>query len=139
MKQLLFILSFLSLSLVVKAQPNSFINASDCDLQFRQVCFDIGASPTCTVVSLGTTWTSAPAMGAPVTLPTNTCVAPYERGWQVRYAPSTGCTGSTTIKSVPVYCSSYPAFNPLPYCSCNFDPNHPPVVQTDGDRVMVTR
>lgn len=109
------------LALITFAASAQFHNATNCELRIRTVCID---ENSCTVVSTGS-WVSVPAMST-ITPPGVAGCGTNTAGWEVSYAPSSGCTGSTifTTNGGTMCPHGMPAWPPgasglLPACACN--------------------
>jgi hypothetical protein len=134
MKQIIFLLSLLSMCITTHAQGN-FINNTTCPLEYQIVCFNVSGAPTtCTPTPSGV-WIPVGASSSKP-LPTTPCTAPSEPGYIVRYAPSTGCSATNvTIKHDMAICNSYPPNSLLPPCpTCNS--GNPIVVFANGNNVF---
>ena len=123
MKHLLLVAFATILSLGTFAQSNTFDNQSPCPLQIRAICID---ETTCThTVSSG--WINLPAYtNTSITSILGVCTTPLVQGFEVRYAPSTGCTGGyvfTTNMGTPCnphHLYYWPADAPvMPSCACS--------------------
>lgn len=131
MKKLIFTAALAVAAFTSNAQ-NTFDNDSDCDLRIRVVCIDETGS--CSVVSTGM-WVSLPAhtTGNAIPAPT-TCIGVNVAGYEIGYAPSTGCTATTIFTTNPSNpCPVGPftgiAFSsaPLAACACNVSGNGSPL------------
>lgn len=96
MKQFIMIAVLAMFSLNAKSQTSDqFVNGTNCDLEYRVICID---EVTCTH-TVATTW-KAVAANSTVSLPlltSGTCGAGTVQGYEVRFAPSTGCSGNGSL------------------------------------------
>ncbi len=123
MKRLLMIAVLAVAGYAAEAQ-HRFHNDSPCDIEYREVCIDVtGAPSTCSITGVGS-WIPVPPTTHVMMPNPNMCTPPDEIAIEVRYAPSTGCSGSVILKFDPgpystTPCNSYPSHDILPPCSCN--------------------
>lgn len=121
MKQLLIIAILAISAFTAKAQFAQ--NTSNCDVEFRELCI----SPMMCSISYTGPWVKVPIGGTPVTLPGAGCTPPDEAAYEVRFDPSTGCTGSVIVK-VGMLCNAvYPMMALMPPCPCSPNPDGPNV------------
>lgn len=126
MKHVLMIAVMAILTVGAFAQSNTFDNQSGCDLQIRAICID---EANCThTVSSG--WVNLPdgAVTSFASIVTG-CATPNVQGFELRYDPSTSCTGSMVFTTNPAtpcdphHLNYWPGDAPMPACSCNMGPH----------------
>ena len=124
MKRLLMIAALAVAGYSANAQIHRFHNDSQCPVEYREVCIDVtGAPSTCSITGTGA-WVSVPAMTHVLMPMPPGCTPPDELGIEIRYAGSTGCSGSVIVKFDPgpfstTPCNAYPQNDILPGCPCN--------------------